>query len=69
MNVDDCIAAYINLSEKIFTQLYHRITWKGQIQGRFDHKALEDGVKALLVQQGLGEDALLRDSSPSACKM
>ena len=68
MSIDDCIAAYTDLSPKIFTKLHHRLSWPGRIQGRFDHQALENGVKSLLVQQGLGEDALLKDPSSVACK-
>lgn len=68
MSVDDCIAAYTDLSSQILTQVHHRLTWKSEVQGRFNHKALEAGIKAILVQQGLGEDALLKDPSSSSCK-
>ncbi|KAH0566004.1 hypothetical protein GP486_000595 [Trichoglossum hirsutum] len=68
MGVDECISAYIDLSPKIFTKLHHRLKLKGHVQGRFDHKAIEDGVKTLLVERGLDKDALLLEKFDSPCK-
>jgi len=69
MSVDECITAYERLSDGIFTKIHHRIKgWHGQVQGRFDHMALENGVKQLLVQYRLSQDELLKDSPESSCK-
>jgi patatin-like phospholipase/acyl hydrolase len=39
LSVDDCIAAYTDLSPKIFTKLHHRVKFSnGESQGRFDHE-------------------------------
>ena len=45
------------------------LSWRGQIQGRFDYNALEDGIRDLLRRRGLAEDELLKDPTGSAgCK-
>jgi hypothetical protein len=67
MTVDEAIDAYLELSPKIFAKLHHRVTLKGKVQGRFDHTAVEQGVKELLVKRGLDPDALLKDP-PESCK-
>jgi hypothetical protein len=69
MSIEECIDAYTLLSDKVFEKQQHRVTVKGKIQGRFDTAALERAVKQLLVKQGLGEDALLKDSPDAACKV
>lgn len=79
MTIDECIDEYLKLSPKIFTKVKHRVKWpsvielahkKIQIQGRFDHDALEKGVKELLLKRGLPEDALLKeDPSAESCKV
>jgi patatin-like phospholipase/acyl hydrolase len=68
MTVDEAIEAYTELSPKIFTKLHHRVTWKGKAQGRFDHTAIEEGVKALLVKKGYDEDTLLKEPATNTCK-
>lgn len=68
MTVDEAIDAYLELSPKIFAKLHHRVTVKGKVQGRFDHTAVEQGVKELLVRRGLDADTLLKDTSEENCK-
>ncbi len=67
MTVDEAIDAYLELAPKIFAKLHHRVTLKGKVQGRFDHTAVEQGVKDLLVKRGLDPNTLLKDPSDS-CK-
>jgi len=69
MSIEQCIDAYTSLSDKVFEKQRHRVTVKGKVQGRFDTVALERAVKQMLVKQGLGENALLKDSSDEACKV
>lgn len=40
MSIDECIDAYISLSDKVFRKKRHRVTVKGSIQGRFDSEEL-----------------------------
>ncbi|KAH6975787.1 hypothetical protein EDB80DRAFT_900003 [Ilyonectria destructans] len=69
MTVDECITAYTFLSDKVFEKKSHRVKINGQLQGRFDTVALEQAVKQILVDNGHGEDALLKDPSKTACKV
>jgi hypothetical protein len=69
MTVDGCIDAYISLSDKVFQKLKYSLTIRGHVQGRFDSKELEQVVKEIIVRQGLEEDALLRDSPNTKCKV
>lgn len=69
LSVDEAIAAYDELSPRIFSKVHHRLTLKGKVQGRFNHEALEAGVKTLLINKGFDADALLKDSlEQGACK-
>lgn len=69
MDVAECIVEYQKLSANVFTKCHHRINLKGNLQGRFDHKALEVGIKDLLRRRGLDEDELLKEpNGNSRCK-
>lgn len=69
MSIDECIDAYIQLSDRIFQKKRHRATVKGKIQGRFDSDELERAVKEVIKGQGLQEDALLKDTPDAPCKV
>jgi patatin-like phospholipase/acyl hydrolase len=60
MNIDECIEAYVELSDKVF-RLTHSMamTFTGKVRGRFDSKALEEAVKQYLGKYSLPEDCLL----------
>ena len=69
MSVGDCITAYLSLSDRVFRKTRHRVTVKGQVQGRFDAEELAQAVKEVIRQQGLPEDALLKDAPTVGCKV
>jgi hypothetical protein len=69
MSIDDSIDAYLSLSDRIFQKKRHRVTVKGNIQGRFDSEELARAVKEVIKQQGLQEDTLLKDAPEAACKV
>jgi hypothetical protein len=69
MTIDDCINAYLSLSDRVFQKKRHRISVKGRTQGRFDYEELAQAVKEVITRQGLPEDVLLRDASETACKV
>jgi hypothetical protein len=69
MSIDECIDAYLQLSDRIFQKKRHRVTVKGKIQGRFDSDELERAVKEVAKGQGLQEDALLKDTADASCKV
>ncbi|RYP46519.1 hypothetical protein DL768_007291 [Monosporascus sp. mg162] len=69
MSIGECIDAYLQLSDRIFQKKRHRATVKGKIQGRFDSDELERAVKEVIKEQGLQEDALLKDTPDASCKV
>lgn len=69
MSVADCIDAYMSLSERVFRKTRHRMTLKGKIQGRFDSEELAKAVREVVKQQGLQEEALLKDAPEASCKV
>ena len=69
LSIGDCIDAYLSLSNRVFQKKRHRVTTKGNIQGRFDSEELERAVKEVVKKQGLQEDVLLKDESDDACKV
>lgn len=70
MDIDACIDAYIEMSDKIFQKKHHRVNVKnGQIQGRFDSDELERAIKEIIRNQGLDEGALLVDRPDAACRV
>ncbi|KAL9607110.1 MAG: hypothetical protein Q9167_007945 [Letrouitia subvulpina] len=69
MTVDECIDAYVLLSDKVFQKQRHRVTVKGHVQGRFDSNELEKAIREIVVENGLKEDALLQDSRDAKCKV
>jgi hypothetical protein len=69
MSIDECIEAYLLLSDRIFKKNRHRISIKGNLQGRFDSNELAQAVKEVITASGLGEDVLLKDTADAACKV
>ncbi|KAF1960998.1 hypothetical protein CC80DRAFT_269456 [Byssothecium circinans] len=69
MSVAECITAYLSLSDRVFRKTRHRVTVKGKVQGRFDSEELARAVKEVVKQQGLQEDALLKDAPEAGCKI
>jgi len=69
MSIEECIDAYLLLSDRIFQKKKHRVTVKGDIQGRFDSEELAQAVKEVVIVQDLQENALLKDVSDNACKV
>lgn len=68
MTVNECIAAYISLSDRVFEKKRHRIGTKGKLKGRFDAVELERAIKQILRDRGLDEDELLK-MEEAPCKV
>jgi patatin-like phospholipase/acyl hydrolase len=70
LGIDECIQAYGELATEIFIKVHHfGVNLKGESQGRFNHEALEKGVKRLLVKAGFNAEILLKEPPEmSACK-
>lgn len=69
LSIDECIESYLSISEQVFQKKRHRVTTKGNIQGRFDSTELERAIKQVVTKQGLDEDALLKETSGGTCKV
>jgi hypothetical protein len=69
MSIDECIEAYLSLSDRVFQKKRLPMGITGKIQGRFDSEELTRVVKEVVRGKGLQEDALLKDESSGACKM
>jgi hypothetical protein len=69
MTVDDCITAYITLSARVFQKKRHRLTLKGDVQGRFDSEELERAIKDMVKEPNLPREALLKDAPTAKCKV
>lgn len=69
MSIDECIDTYLLLSDRIFQKKRHRVTIKGNIQGRFDSEELAQVIEEVVVKTGLQGDALLKDVTENACKV
>ena len=69
MTIEECIDAYMVLSDNVFRKKRHRVTVKGNIQGRFNSKDLEKAVKKIVTIQGLQDDELLKDAPNAKCKV
>lgn len=73
MTVDECIAAYASLSNKVFEKKHHRFTLGLTVglkaQGRFSSTELEKVVKEIIRGRGLDQETLLKDSPDARCKV
>ena len=69
MSIDECIDAYLSLSDWVFQKKAQRVTIKGKIRGRFDSKELERAVKDIVTKREFHEDVLSEDTSDGACKV
>ena len=69
LSINECIDAYLLLSDRIFQKKRHRVTMRGSIQGRFDSEELERAVKEIVAKQEKDGEALLKDVSDGSCKV
>ncbi|KAI9893041.1 MAG: hypothetical protein M1814_000925 [Vezdaea aestivalis] len=70
MDIDECIEAYVALSDRVFRKKQHRIKMNGQVQGRFDTAELEQSIRDMMKQKtSTGEDTLLKGPEGQKCKI
>lgn len=70
MSVEECIEAYIKLSERVFQQKHvSPVTIKGKMKARYSSEELQNAVQEVIQERGLDKDALLKDTTPQACKV
>lgn len=70
MSVDECIAAYNELSATVFAKPLHRlpVNYKGRVAPRFDSAKLTEAVLAITNSRGLPPDAPFNDGQDQGCK-
>ena len=68
MSVDEAYDAYMRLAPHIFSQLHYILNWKGETQGRYNSKAIVDGVVEILKTKNMDQDELLKDTSSKPCR-
>jgi len=69
MTVNECIAEYKALSPSIFTKIHRMkvgVRFQGKldlvIKDRFDHNAIETGIRALLKKRGIDPESLFKEA-------
>jgi hypothetical protein len=70
MDVDECITAYSDLAEAVFSEKLSSIpvNIKGEIKPRFDSAKLEIAICKAVVQSGISETNLLNDGTERGCR-
>ncbi|PGG95771.1 hypothetical protein GX51_08124 [Blastomyces parvus] len=70
MTVDECIAAYSDLAEAVFSE--HRtlfpFNFTGRVKSRFDSARLESAIKLAVAQAGASETNLFNDGTERGCR-
>jgi hypothetical protein len=71
MDIDECIKAYIEMSDRIFQKKRLLLGWNGDIQGRFDTAELESSIKRMIFEKKGNIDEKMRPDTPEpdACKV
>jgi hypothetical protein len=70
MSIEDCEAAYLKLSERIFQPRHSKFSFQRtttflQADGKFDATVLEKAIKETLAENGYPQDLLLEDLDDS----
>ena len=70
MDVDKCIAAYIDLTETVFDEKLNSIpiNIKGKIKPRFDSTKLESAIRKVALQNSAAETDLFNDGTERGCR-
>ncbi|KZF26958.1 FabD/lysophospholipase-like protein [Xylona heveae TC161] len=71
MDVDQCISAYTELMEKVFSKSSGglRVGLKGNIKARCDSETLHEAVKTVVISCGMDPDDRLCDGRPPGCRV
>lgn len=72
MDVDECIAAYVELMEQIFQKEFKRKLFSGifgSMRGRYDAKLLEKAISKVITEHGAKPTDLFNDGVERRCKV
>ena len=70
MDVDKCIAAYIDLTETVFDEKLNSIliNIKGKIKPQFDSSKLESAIRKVAAQSSAAGTDLFNDGTERGCR-
>lgn len=70
MDVDECITAYKELAEAVFSQKKSRfpLTWKGGVKAQFDSVTLEKAIRETIARKRFSETDLFNDDKERGCR-
>jgi hypothetical protein len=68
MDIDECITAYVRLSDRVFKKTKYRLSLCGTVQGRFGTRAGKIYQRNILQKTG-SEDTLLYNRVKDQCKL
>ena len=70
MDVDQCIAAYSDLTEAVFSEKLSSVPFgmRGQIKSQFSSAKLKEAIQKVIVNSGRSESALFDDGSERGCR-
>lgn len=70
MSAEECIEAYVKLSSRVFKKQHtSSITISSKVEARYHSEELRKAIEDLVETKGLERAALLKDTSPHACKV
>ncbi|KAF2188700.1 hypothetical protein K469DRAFT_767988 [Zopfia rhizophila CBS 207.26] len=68
-SVNECIDAYVTLSDPVVEKKHHCVNINGEIQRQFDSEDLKQAMREIIRSPGLREDVLLKDAPEAKCKV
>lgn len=71
MDVDECIAAYVQLMKNIFEKPSKRSFYSlfGKIESQFDTTKLEEAINQVISSCGVGPADLFNDQTERGCRV
>jgi patatin-like phospholipase/acyl hydrolase len=75
MNIEDCITAYLQLSQEVFQPRRRSLNFLGKandvlrVRGRFDSEALRKGIQRVVMEAGEDGDAKLKVEDEPKCRV
>lgn len=69
MSIDDCIDRYLEIMDRVFRKIRHRINVKGKFQGRYDTEELKHCIKDIIADQGINSNERFRVEGYDRCKV
>ncbi|KAG9235350.1 acyl transferase/acyl hydrolase/lysophospholipase [Amylocarpus encephaloides] len=70
MDVEECITAYSDLAEAVFSQKTSRLPFnlKGKVKEKFDSSKLENAIREMIKKTRFSETELLNDETERECR-